>query len=316
MLGALASATVACAKREHASGPYPSRDLTFIIPNAAGGSNDLYARLLGQALERRLPRGSVVPLNVASGGGGKGILQLFRAPADGYTLGIISVPGIFALQHIRRLPYDFGRFTWLSLLTAGEHYGLAVPEQSGIRNIDELRELSRRRAVLFSATGPESTAYSATIISTHLLGLRSRVVSGYRGSNDYLIAAIRGDTDAVVAPLAAITPMRGEGMLRLLVSFESKSSYSDVLDATRLGQPDLASIKVTRVLAAPPGLSPAIKRTLSDALLECSAEQAVRDYAARLGEKMNPRGPEETAAFVAQQQKFFDRWRAVTGPAG
>jgi len=312
LLTMLSSATAACFKSERASSPFPARDFTFVIPNAAGGSNDLYARLLSQSLERRLRGLSVVPLNVAAGGGGKGILQLYRAAPDGYTLGILSVPGIFVLQHIRRLSSDFGRFTWLNTLTEGEHYGLAVPERTPVQNIDDLRSLSRRRPVLFSATGPESTAYSATMISAHLLGLRSRIVSGYRGSSDYLVAAIRGDTDAVVAPLAALAPMQGKEMLRLLATFEAKSSFPGVPDAETLGQPELASIKVTRVLAAPPGLPRSICRMLSATLLKCAEDGAVRNYADRLGEKLNPLGAEQTAAFVVEQQRFYDRWRSIT----
>ena len=71
LLTMLSSATAACFKSERASSPFPARDFTFVIPNAAGGSNDLYARLLSQSLERRLRGLSVVPLNVAAGGGGK-----------------------------------------------------------------------------------------------------------------------------------------------------------------------------------------------------------------------------------------------------
>lgn len=311
LAGAISTVTTACIPRQPHSGEFPANDLTFIIPNAAGGSNDLYGRFLALALERRLHGASVVPLNVSSGGGGKGIMQLFRAPADGYTIGILSIPGIFMLKHIRRLPQEFTRFSWLCSLTSGEHYGLAVPAHSPVHSLEELRALSRRRPVLFSATGPESTAYSATIISSRLLGIRSRIVSGYRGSTDYVMGAIRGDTDAVVTPLAKIESMRGIAMLRLLASFEAKSSFSGVPDATSLGLPDLASITVKRVLAAPPGLADPIRRKLSEALLQCAHDEAVRNYAHAIGEKMNPVGAEQTTAFVFEQQKFLDRWQSV-----
>src|SRR5690348_11690671 len=101
-----------CGSRR-ADGPYPSRDITFIIPVGAGGGADIYARLVGAAIERNVPSGvNVVPMNVPSGGGGKGVVELFRARPDGYTIGILNIPGIFVLQRMRNMPYDFRRFTW------------------------------------------------------------------------------------------------------------------------------------------------------------------------------------------------------------
>ena len=155
LAGGLFACVGACAQGSGPGGRYPSGDLTFVIPNAAGGSNDLYGRLLSRALERRMQTGSVVPRNVVSGGGGKGIVELFRAPPDGYTIGILSIPGMFMLQRIRRLPYDLGRFTWLCTLTSGENSGLAVPAGSPIRDMDALFALSRKRPVTFGTTGPE-----------------------------------------------------------------------------------------------------------------------------------------------------------------
>jgi tripartite-type tricarboxylate transporter receptor subunit TctC len=303
----------ACARQRSASGPYPSKDITFIIPTAAGGGGDTYARLLGAALERRLGGASnVIPLNIASGGGGKGVTRLYRAPADGYTIGILGVPGIFILQQLRGLPYDFDRFSWLGSLTAGEHYGLAVPARSSVKSLEDLRQLSALRPVLFSATGPEATAYSATLISASMLGLRSRVVTGYKGSNDYVIGALRGDTDAVVTPLSVIHRMQAGGQLRALATFEERSSFPGVPDATALGRPELAAITVERVLAAPPGLTTPIRDVLSQALVACANDRDVQEYARRIGERIVPREAAETATLVSGKQAFFRRWQSVT----
>ena len=311
---ALAVGLTACAPRRSASGPYPSKDITFIIPNAAGGGGDIYARLLGAALERRLGgASSVTPLNIASGGGGKGVTRLFRAAADGYTIGILGVPGIFILQQLRKLPYDFSRFSWLGSLTAGEHYGLAVPARSSVKSLEDLQQLAALRPVLFSATGPEATAYTATVIGAKLLGLRSRVVTGYRGSNDYVVGALRGDTDAVVTPLSVIHRMQAGGQLRVLVTFENRSSFPGVPDATALGRPELAAITVERVLAGPPSLAPSVRDLLSQALVACADDRDVQDYARRIGERIVPRKATETEQLVTRKRAFFQRWQSVIG---
>ncbi|MEJ0024041.1 MAG: tripartite tricarboxylate transporter substrate-binding protein [Alphaproteobacteria bacterium] len=139
----LASCQRDLATSENASA-FPSKDITYIIPASAGGGFDVLSRFISEAMRRALPhRVNIVPLNVASGGGGKGVNQLFRARPDGYTIGILNIPGIFVLQHIRAVPYNFSDFAWIGTVTKGRRgYVIAVREQSDIRTYDDLLALS------------------------------------------------------------------------------------------------------------------------------------------------------------------------------
>ena len=312
MRSLVAAALLPGCSRETHSGPFPSRDIDFIIPTGAGGGADVYARLIGSAMEKHLPRQvNIIPFNVPSGGGGKGVTQLFRAAADGYAIGILNIPGIFVLQRARRMPYDLGQFSWLGLVTEGEHYGLAVRASSPILSIDQLRALSRRRELTFSASGPEGTAYSATVIGTRLLGLRNRMVTGYKGSNDYVIGCMRGDSDAVVAALSVIHRMQQGGALRVLATFEEKSSLPGVPDATALGQPELAMITAERAIAAPPGLPAAERDILAGALAKAAVEPQLVSFAKRIRERLNPQSPEQTSEIVRRKREFFERFHVV-----
>ena len=64
---------------------YPSRPVRIIVAAAAGGSNDILARLVGQSLSERLGQPFVVE-NRPGGGGNIGTESVVRAPPDGYTL--------------------------------------------------------------------------------------------------------------------------------------------------------------------------------------------------------------------------------------
>ncbi|MBL8551709.1 MAG: hypothetical protein JNJ73_17105 [Hyphomonadaceae bacterium] len=293
-----------CERPSHA-GAFPSREITFIIPNAAGGGADLYARLIGAAIERQLQnRINVVPRNVASGGGGKGVTELYRAAPDGYTIGSLSVPGVFVLQRVRRLPYDFSRFTWLGALTEGEHYGLAVGRNSPIQTLDDLKRLSARREVTFGATGPEATAYSVTLIGARLLGLRARIVTGYKGSNDYVFGAVRGDTDAVVTPVATL--QRLARWVRPLATFEETSSLPGVPDARDVGRLELTQITVMRVIAAPPDLPAPIAETLGRVLAEAASDRELKTQMTKFGETLKWSAARDTATLVDRRRAFFD----------
>jgi tripartite-type tricarboxylate transporter receptor subunit TctC len=263
-------------------------------------------------MEENLPRRvNVVPYNVPSGGGGKGVTQLFRARPDGYTIGILNIPGIFVLQRVRHIPHDFGGFTWLGALTLGENYGVAVSGASPIRTFEELRALSRQRPITLAATGPEGTGYTATVIGAQMLGLRSRVVTGYRSSTDYVIGALRGDTDAVISTLTAIKRLHGQ--LRIIATFETESTVPGAPDATDLGVPELSKLMGLRAIAAPPNTSPEIAAVIADALAKAARNERVVRWARANGEVISPQTPEQARAIAEERRAFLDRFSNLIG---
>jgi tripartite-type tricarboxylate transporter receptor subunit TctC len=70
---------------------YPSRPVTLVVFVPAGGTPDIIARLVGQALSQRLGQ-SVVIDNRPGGGGNIALQAVARAPADGYTLLMVATP--------------------------------------------------------------------------------------------------------------------------------------------------------------------------------------------------------------------------------
>jgi tripartite-type tricarboxylate transporter receptor subunit TctC len=263
-------------------------------------------------MAREMGRGvRVIPLNVEAGGGGKGVAQLYRAPADGSIIGMLSLPSIFALQYVRKIEADYSRFTWLSTITTGEPYGLAVAHDSSVRTMPDLLAVSKRRPVSFTASGPEGVAYFVTIVASELLGLRARLITGYRSSSDYIFGAVRGDADAVIAGLSTLVRMQRGGTLRILASFEAHSSIPGVPDASALHTPELAQLTGLRVIAAPPGLPEPVKSVLAAGVAAALADRAVAQFAARNGEQLQPLSPARTEAIALSQQRFFQRWRGT-----
>src|SRR3989440_8934910 len=70
---------------------YPARPVRLVVGFPAGGANDIHARLIGQWLSERLAQPFLVE-NRPGAGGNIGTELVVRAPADGYTLLIVSTP--------------------------------------------------------------------------------------------------------------------------------------------------------------------------------------------------------------------------------
>jgi tripartite-type tricarboxylate transporter receptor subunit TctC len=268
-------------------------------------------------MEKYLPnKVNIVPINIAAGAGSRGVTQLYRSKPDGYTIGIINIPGMFILQQQQGAgAYDLSKFSWIGTMGEGERYVISVGSNSPLKTYADLKALSAKRPVKLSVTGPEGTAYAATMIGAQLLGLKTQLITGYKGSADYVVAAIRGDSDAVIAAIPTTLRFIRGGTIRALASFETHSSFPGVPDATALGQPELDNISVERLIAAPPGLPTDIQNTLSTALAKALADPIVVKWAKENDLIMKSHTPQETARLIADQRAFFDKWKKylVTG---
>ena len=113
-LASLPIAPVAMAQDKAAD--YPSRLVTILVPYAAGGTSDMFARLLSDELSKSLGQRFLVE-NKPGASGNIGTEQLARATPDGYTLGIGTVathtinPLIF-----KKLPFALSDFAPVSLI--------------------------------------------------------------------------------------------------------------------------------------------------------------------------------------------------------
>lgn len=107
-LKTLAAATLAVAGMGSAlaADAYPDKPLTMVVPFSAGGTTDILARIVGQALGQELGQ-TIIIENKPGAGGNIGAQQASRAKADGYTL-FMGTVGTHAINQAlyKKLPYD------------------------------------------------------------------------------------------------------------------------------------------------------------------------------------------------------------------
>jgi tripartite-type tricarboxylate transporter receptor subunit TctC len=105
---AAGAAALSAGPRSARSQTYPTRTVRIVVPSGAGGTPDIYARLLGPWFSERLGQAFVIE-NRAGGGGNIGTEAVVRAPPDGYTLLLVTPNNAINVTLYEKLNFNFSR---------------------------------------------------------------------------------------------------------------------------------------------------------------------------------------------------------------
>jgi len=129
---------------------YPSRPITFVVPWGAGGGTDTTARYFAAQLEKELGQ----PVNVVNRTGGGGVVghsAIAQAPADGYTVGMITVE--ISMMHWQGLTeLNPTSYTPLALVNA-DPAGFTVKADSPFKSVKEVLDFARANPGKLKASG-------------------------------------------------------------------------------------------------------------------------------------------------------------------
>ena len=291
-----------------AAAGFPEKNIDFIIPFGPGGGFDRTVRIVSPAMEKILPnKVQVVPKNVAGAGGGLGTSTVYRAAPDGYTIAIINMPGA-AIPAISGDPveYDINKFTWIARL-ATEEYILAVSAKSDIKTIQDIQKLGRPLKIPSTDFG--STAYAASEIFGQVLKFPIQHLTGYKGTNDYIVGVIRGDGEATVAPVSTLKQFIQSGDMRAIFTTEAKSSIPGVKTIGELGFPDLTGLGVERFVVGPPGMPAETVKILSDTLMKSIADPESQKHAEQEG--FAPLPAEQAKSSADRTLALYSKYKAA-----
>jgi len=192
-LGALSvGAVTASAQTIPDDGFYKGKQVQFLTYSASGGSSDFFVRLLARYWPDHIPgKPTMIAQNMPGGGGIRMSNYLYKlAPKDGSTIGALNQT--LGLEQILGdgVEYDTSKFNWLGRVLATS--GLVmIYHTAPATTIEGLRE----KEVIFAAPGKASQAYMTPTLMRTLLGFKTRVVVGYKGSAEIYLAMERGEVD-------------------------------------------------------------------------------------------------------------------------
>ena len=216
LLGAGTLASFAIGRAAGAQEAYPSRPIRVIVPFAAGGGTDDFARrfmpTVGGGIGER-----VVVENRAGGNTLLATEVAVRARPDGYT--ILQQTNNFTVNPYlhEKLSFDTMRdFTPLTLAARAPHL-LVVNNDLAVRNVAELVALAKARPgqLNFGTSGVGTTNHLAAEMFQKIAGIRLEHVP-YRGASEYTNDLLGGRIQMVFAGAAQAIPQAAAGTMRAL----------------------------------------------------------------------------------------------------
>jgi len=203
---------------------YPAHPIKIIVPFAAGGGVDAFARLLGKQVEDK--RGVTVVIENRPGANGTvGANGVLQSEPDGYTLLFSAATHVMARQVMSKVSFDpVTDFT--PIARVGEAPMLVVlSPQKPQKTIAEVVEDAKKNPGQwqFGVSAIGSPGHIATIAFNHLSGAKVTVVP-YRGTAPALTDVMGGHVQLLIDPVIALLPMARDGKVKALATTTAKRS--------------------------------------------------------------------------------------------
>ncbi|MES2248765.1 MAG: tripartite tricarboxylate transporter substrate binding protein [Pseudomonadota bacterium] len=295
---------------------YPSRPITLVVPQAAGGTNDIVGRLVGQKLGEVLNNASVVVDNRPGAGGNIGTQLVAKGPKDGYTL-LMTISSSQAINPAlyKNPGFDPEKdFKPVGLIGAVPNVLLVNPSFPA-KNFAEFLKLAREKG----ANCQYASAGNGTL--NHLLGEMLNSMGGismqhvpYKGVAPALNDVLGGQLPIVFASLPSALAHIKAGKLRALaVSGEKRSPVLPDVPAIAEQVPGYNGT-LWIGLFAPAGVPADVLATLQDATRKTLAAKDLRDKLDQQGvEIAAPTSPEQFSALLHAD---LAKWARIVKASG
>jgi tripartite-type tricarboxylate transporter receptor subunit TctC len=300
---------------------YKGKTVEVIISYGAGGGYDIYGRLAARHIGTHIPgKPTVVVRNMPGAGGLNGANHLYNVAArDGTVMGVINQNAALGQAlDTKGIKYDVRKFTWIGRITSNVEV-FHTWHTAGARTIQD----AFTRELIAGGTGPTSSSVVMPRVMNQLLGTKFKVVSGYKGASDVVLAMERSEVHGAVRPWAVLKTQGAEWLrdkkIDLLVQFalERHPDLPKVPTAADLAKNEdakkvlllLASgSSMGRSLVAPPSLPAERVKALRAAFDATMRDPKLREEAAKARLELDAMPGDKLAAVAAS---VFDAPPAV-----
>lgn len=261
---------------------FPEKGLELIVAYGAGGGTDVTARMLASDLSNTIGH-PVTVQNVTGGGGWNGWGAIAAADPDGYTIGYINVPNLYAGFLNPDTPRAENLSSFTPLMNHVTDYCVwAVKADSPFQTVADVIEAAKAGRVSIAAHGFGGDDHLALMRMQGMTDAELNVVHN-NSTAISLTQVLGGHVDVLGANVSEVAAQMESGEIRVLgVMAPQRSGFlPDVPTFREQGFDQVWS--VSRGIAAPAGLPDEQKQALIGALKETLNSPAHREAAEKLG---------------------------------
>jgi tripartite-type tricarboxylate transporter receptor subunit TctC len=288
---------------------FARKTITIYIANTAGGSYDIYGRLISRHLGNHLPgHPSVVASNKPGGGGIVCANYLYDvAPRDGTALGVLVET--VALEQALKEPavkYDATKFNWIGRVATS----INIHFQWHTSKVQSIADSQRIESTV-AGTGPGNLAEIVPRVLDGTIGTKFKIVSGYPASNEAMLAMERGEVEGAASSWAAVKVGKQEWLREKKIKIilqdlpERSAELPDVPALGELGTtPEEKGVLglyagngvIGRSLVAPPSVPAESVKALRDGFAAMVKDPAFTGEIAKMNIDLDPASGEQLQA--------------------
>jgi tripartite-type tricarboxylate transporter receptor subunit TctC len=307
----------ACASAETAAAFFQGKQVRFYTMGSPGGGYDTYMRALIPHLERKLGA-RMLPTNEPGAGGLIAVNRTVNAPPDGLTILLVGGETLVTAQlyDAPGVNYDVRKLTWLARVSSEAKVALLGPKSPYASVADLVKSVT---PVTWAGSSKIDGNTDFTAIMAHALGMKSKMIVGYKGTGDMNLAIQRGEVDGRVVSeesAALYGPSNGMRVVAVLARtrVEQFPDAPTLFESAKLAPAQArlidwrASIAgLGRLMVVAPGTPPERVDLLQKTFAEIIRDPAFVAEAKKLSLSANHAGADEVRATVEQAMTLLDK---------
>jgi tripartite-type tricarboxylate transporter receptor subunit TctC len=312
---ALLAAPATKATGPAAPADYPNKPIRIVAPIPPGSPPDVIARLIGDRLAAALGQPIVVE-NKPGAVGTIGLQAVARAPADGYTFGVLAMPFILGPSLLPSMPYDqqkdlvpVSHVVWASNI-------LVVNSASKLQSLRDVVTIGKDKPgeLTYASGGNGTPAHLAAALLGLRAGAQFRHVP-FRGAPEGVASVLGGQVDTMFAAAGAVLPHIDSGKLRALATSAPTrlAALPELPTVAELGFAGF-DIRDWQGIVAPAGTPSAIVEKVAAEVRRIVLLPEVRTRLSAIGMDVVEQGGPEAFGTLIQSETV--RWNRVVREAG
>ena len=288
---------------------FPTKPITLLVGSAPGGSNDIFARVIGKQLQEVLGVSVVVENKPAAGGILANVL-LAKAAPDGYTLVVLSSTFTTGAAVRKNLQYDaIKSFTPIAMLAKGPML-ITVGNGTPYKTLEDLVKFAKANPgkLNYGTSGVGSINQFASELLAEAADIKMTHVP-YKGMGPAVTDLLGGQIDMIIASAPSLlSQVKAEKIRALAVTTVERSEVAPEIQGLKESGYPKAAVDLWWGVLAPASTPKPVVDKLNKAINQIITSEAMKSFFVKEGASPVAMSSDAFANHLATE---LDRWKTI-----